>query len=515
VILAASGTLVPAGRAEPPPPAATATSSAAPSAPDAAQQPKRTGTPSQRVDFVADIQPIFAMHCLKCHGPEKRSGGLRLDELPYAMDGGDSATPIIGGTLETNELYRRVSSRERAYRMPKNAAALSADEIDRIRRWVQQGTPWPALEEAGTPPAANSFDRWFARIGQWADRYQFEFEYILPYAVVFIVAQLALLAVSRAKAAYHNGRAWATGRLRWFGKFSSKTTGRELTMAWLLTLGALALAMMRGHQQKLNDDLAKLEMARAMAVSPWPKTIYGWPPVPIRPDHPKQVAGTYYRGNCERNKELFNGGNYLTCTFRINLCDANSHPVEIGDSLPPGGLYARMEIQRAPGTPDSLFSKELMGSVFLSQTFYEDAASNKLRDRPARLETLAEGQRWAARVPLGPPGPQGALAGLIYVYTGRIDGDRVRGEPQYGIKYDLYAADGKLTAQSDLWMSSFGNGAVAPPTQPKLIPFREWFDYRPIPAITGANTKDPKLLGVDEYVKKGLIKPEAPPEPPK
>ena len=31
------------------------------------------------VDFERDIQPLFADRCIKCHGPEKQKGGLRLD----------------------------------------------------------------------------------------------------------------------------------------------------------------------------------------------------------------------------------------------------------------------------------------------------------------------------------------------------------------------------------------------------------------------------------------------------
>jgi hypothetical protein len=231
----------------------------------------------------------------------------------------------------------------------------------------------------------------------------------------------------------------------------------------------------------------------------------------VRPDHPKQVAGTYYRGNCERNKELFNQGNYLTAIFRINLCDRDGGEVGVGDRLPDGGLFVRLEIERGPGTTDQLFTKELMGAAFLSQEFYGSSAS-KLRDAPVRLEVLERGRRWEARVPIGEPNAAGTLGGLIYLYTGRIEHGTVRGDPHYGIQYDLVFADGALAAESDLWMSSFGNPAVVPPSPPGLIPFREWFDYRPIPAITGENSKDPKLLGVEEYVEKGLIEAE-PPQP--
>jgi hypothetical protein len=73
--------------------------------------------------------------------------------------------------------------------------------------------------------------------------------------------------------------------------------------------------------------------------------------------------------------------------------------------------------------------------------------------------------------------------------------------------------DGKLSPESDLWMDSFGNVAFEPPRPPGKLPYREWFDYRPLPVIAGENSKDPKLLGVEEYVEQGLIKPDQKPEP--
>ena len=31
------------------------------------------------IDFIRDIQPLFAQHCLTCHGSKKQQAGLRLD----------------------------------------------------------------------------------------------------------------------------------------------------------------------------------------------------------------------------------------------------------------------------------------------------------------------------------------------------------------------------------------------------------------------------------------------------
>src|SRR5689334_2240027 len=35
--------------------------------------------PAEKVDFLREVRPIFAEHCVKCHGPEKQKGGLRVD----------------------------------------------------------------------------------------------------------------------------------------------------------------------------------------------------------------------------------------------------------------------------------------------------------------------------------------------------------------------------------------------------------------------------------------------------
>jgi mono/diheme cytochrome c family protein len=486
-----------------------AASTSAQTAPSAGSESEAKSPPpgaAEPIDFFADIQPIFTTHCIRCHGPQRRSGGLRLDALEYARQGGDSAEQIVGGTLDTNELYRRVSSSDRSYRMPKNAPPLSPEQIQLVKRWVEQGAVWPELTGKAVP-APSLYERALGWIDRMAGRYEKEYEYLQPYALAFVAVQVVLLVVSRAKGAHRKGRAWASGRL---GRFCAKITSRELGLVWLLSLAAVAIAAMRGHQLRLDADIAKLQGVKAETTSNWTHTVFGYPPVPVRPDHPKQLAGTYYRGNCERNEALFNGGNYLTATFHVSLRNGKDEAVNVGD--PADKLFVRLEIERAPGTTDMLFTGDMMASVFLSEQLYE-TENSQLRDEPVRLDTLEDGRRWVARVPLGKPDDKGRLEGLIYVYTGRIEADTARGDAQYAIKYDLHVVDGRIDKESDVWMGSFTNPAIAMPEPPDKIPYREWFDHRPMPTITGENTKDPKLLGVDEYVKKKLIKPQPAPPP--
>ena len=186
--------------------------------PGSATGPRSAAGP---IDFQTDIQPIFAQHCLKCHGPEKRSGGLRLDGWNFASAGGDSGKSILTDSLESNELAARVMSSDRAYRMPKNAPPLSDREIETIKLWIAQGCPWPsASRPIGDGSARPFYDVWLRWPGKFADQYKAEIDSARPYAFAFLAVQLLLLAIGRAWAALQRGRAWTKGRAVWFCKLA-------------------------------------------------------------------------------------------------------------------------------------------------------------------------------------------------------------------------------------------------------------------------------------------------------
>ncbi len=465
----------------------------------------------------ADVQPIFARHCVECHGPEERSGGLRLDTYEGAARGGDSGQAVLDAPLEENELYARVSSSDRTYRMPKNADPLSAEAIETLRRWVESGTPWPRPTHERQPQGLPFYDRWLLKISVWLDRYEFEYDYAYPYFIGVLVVQLVLLVVFRVRAAYRKGRPWATGRLARLGRFSDGIGSREVALVTILCVACVAIAAARGHILKLRGELAAVNEQLPHYQNMWSSTVYGFPPRPIRQKVPKAVSRTYYRGNCERNDELFNRGDYLTATFRVSLCDAQRQPLEIGDAVPADGIFVRIEIERAPGTTEKLFSEALMSSVMLVKNFYE-APNTKLTEEVTRLETLKPDWHWVAYVPVEVGSSGGdVLDGTIYIYAGQIRDGMLDGTPHYGVEYALTIVDGKLTPESDLWMDSFGNNAFEPPARDDKLPYDEWFSERSMPVITGKNSSDPTLLGVDEYVEKGLIGPpeaasaEAPP----
>jgi len=96
------------------------------------------------VDFVRDVRPIFEASCFKCHGPEgKPKGQLRLDSRAPALRGGVSGAVFVPGKGRESRLYRLLVSEDEAERMPLKAPRLPRERIEVIRRWIDEGAPWP------------------------------------------------------------------------------------------------------------------------------------------------------------------------------------------------------------------------------------------------------------------------------------------------------------------------------------------------------------------------------------
>lgn len=102
---------------------------------------------TERVDFARDVQPIFAQHCVECHGPEKQASALRMDRRTNLLRGGDSAEPaIVPGDAGASYLLTRLRDPNPEKRMPYRRPPLAEDEIAIIERWISEGADWPGAE---------------------------------------------------------------------------------------------------------------------------------------------------------------------------------------------------------------------------------------------------------------------------------------------------------------------------------------------------------------------------------
>jgi mono/diheme cytochrome c family protein len=98
---------------------------------------------AQAVDYARDIAPIFAAHCIECHGATKAMGQLRLDLKTLALKGGIGGAVIIPGNSRASRLIKRITGTGDEPRMPMNRAPLTPEQITLVSRWIDEGASWP------------------------------------------------------------------------------------------------------------------------------------------------------------------------------------------------------------------------------------------------------------------------------------------------------------------------------------------------------------------------------------
>ena len=100
------------------------------------------------IEFNRDIRPIFSDKCFTCHGPDaaNRKTKMRLDiESSAKIEVRGGRRSIAPGDPDASEIYRRISSDNKAVRMPPaylGREKLTAGEISLIRDWIAQGAKW-------------------------------------------------------------------------------------------------------------------------------------------------------------------------------------------------------------------------------------------------------------------------------------------------------------------------------------------------------------------------------------
>ena len=78
---------------------------------------------SNQIRFDRDIQPIFAKHCLLCHGVDEAEGGLQLHSSDTAMSAADSGMrAIVPGNLDQARYARIDRGLIRFFATKKKAA---------------------------------------------------------------------------------------------------------------------------------------------------------------------------------------------------------------------------------------------------------------------------------------------------------------------------------------------------------------------------------------------------------
>ena len=89
-----------------------------------------------------DVWPILQNRCIKCHGPDKSKGDLRVDDRDSLLMGGDTEKPaLVPGDPASSSIIRVILLPENHDEKmpPKGKGQISSEEISKLIEWVQKG----------------------------------------------------------------------------------------------------------------------------------------------------------------------------------------------------------------------------------------------------------------------------------------------------------------------------------------------------------------------------------------
>ncbi|MDB6021345.1 MAG: hypothetical protein JWQ04_1202 [Pedosphaera sp.] len=103
---------------------------------------------AEKLQFNRDIRPILSDRCFKCHGPDKsaRKASLRLDQSrdAYAELKEPHTHAIVPGKPGDSLVIQKIFSSDEEEVMPpkKSNLTLTAEEKQKIRRWIKEGAEY-------------------------------------------------------------------------------------------------------------------------------------------------------------------------------------------------------------------------------------------------------------------------------------------------------------------------------------------------------------------------------------
>ena len=111
------------------------------------------------VDFVKDIQPLFELSCVKCHGKGKDSGGFSLETRASFFKGGDTGPAAEPGHSGKSLVLELVAGLDPDNVMPQRGKRWTVEQVGLLRAWLDQGANWPVGFTFAKPPARNLVPR--------------------------------------------------------------------------------------------------------------------------------------------------------------------------------------------------------------------------------------------------------------------------------------------------------------------------------------------------------------------
>jgi mono/diheme cytochrome c family protein len=110
---------------------------------DAAEAADLPPAATRRVDFTADLKPLFEERCFDCHGEKKTEGGLRADGREFLLTGGDHGPALVVSNSAASILVQVLADvHPDIMGMPRKKDDFTPEQIGLVRAWIDQGAVW-------------------------------------------------------------------------------------------------------------------------------------------------------------------------------------------------------------------------------------------------------------------------------------------------------------------------------------------------------------------------------------
>ena len=101
---------------------------------------------SHKVDFAAELLPLFTERCFDCHGEKKQESGMRADSRADMLKGGDTGPSLVVSNSAASILVQVLANTHPDLaQMPKKKEKLTVEQIGLVRAWIDQGAIWETV----------------------------------------------------------------------------------------------------------------------------------------------------------------------------------------------------------------------------------------------------------------------------------------------------------------------------------------------------------------------------------
>lgn len=119
------------------------------------EAPAEAAAAARPVDFVSQIKPLLQGRCINCHHTGALFGDLSFENRALAMQPRKKGPVITPGLATASQLYIVLTLPEPDKKaMPPTGHRIPAEEVELVKRWIEEGAKWPNGPDGVIKPVA-------------------------------------------------------------------------------------------------------------------------------------------------------------------------------------------------------------------------------------------------------------------------------------------------------------------------------------------------------------------------